>query len=184
LVFQPLKSPFQLASDGNEKTTVQRVTRALERGCKRVQTYFGGDFTKSFRVILAPHRKEFDFEAHRRWKMPPTEKWMVGMGTSNLLLLLSPAAWKQEAVEHDGASESELEQIVAHELTHVFHAQMCPKSDFDDMDDMGWFVEGLAVVVSGQLDGPYKGVPALALQEGKEPESLAKACEPRVTPIC
>src|SRR5262249_18676079 len=50
-----------------------------------------------------------------------------------------------------------------------------PTGDFDGMDDLGWFVEGLAVYVSGQLESSHQSAAAKALSEGKVPKSLAKA---------
>src|SRR5262249_35124416 len=42
-------------------------------------------------------------------------------------------------------------EILTHELVHVFHGQHNPSHEFDGMDDVGWFVEGLAVLVANQL---------------------------------
>src|SRR5262249_22780751 len=62
-----------------------------------------------------------------------------------------------------------------HEMTHVFHAQNNPRPDFDGMDDVGWFVEGLAVYVSGQLADKHLATAKEAVSEGKEPKQLERA---------
>src|SRR6185312_16481662 len=47
--------------------------------------------------------------------------------------------------------------------------------DFDGMDDIGWFVEGLAVYVSGQLERSHRTDARDALRAGKAPDRLAGA---------
>jgi hypothetical protein len=42
-------------------------------------------------------------------------------------------------------------------------------------DELGWFVEGLAVLVSGQLDGPHAGDARAAIDAHWAPERLADA---------
>ncbi|MBX7131523.1 MAG: hypothetical protein K1X67_02480 [Fimbriimonadaceae bacterium] len=172
LVAQP---PYIIHADGIPEPTRQRVERSLTRGTALVENAMGAPFPHRFPVELAAHRRDFDRVTAAYWKMPPSEKWMVGAGASNVLILLSPDAWRKEAVEHDASSEKELDQIIAHELTHVYHGQVCPRRDFDGMDDMGWFVEGLAVVVSGQLEMKYLGVARRAVESGRGPQSLAAA---------
>ena len=43
------------------------------------------------------------------------------------------------------------------------------------MDDVGWFVEGLAVLVSGQLDAGHAGDPRAAIAANAAPVALASA---------
>jgi hypothetical protein len=43
------------------------------------------------------------------------------------------------------------------------------------MDEMGWFAEGLAVRVSGQLYSSHRGVALQAVKDGLAPKSLAAA---------
>jgi hypothetical protein len=176
LLFQQGGSPlYDLNATGESKPTVARIERDLRAGFDRVTKYFGAPFPKRFTVFVAHSRKELDPEAMRLWKMPPSEKWMVGMGGTEELILLSPDAWKTDAVEHDPNSTTEFKLIVAHELTHVFHAQVSRKRDLDGLDEMAWFVEGLAVVVSGQLEARHKGHAQAAIREGKAPTKLLDA---------
>ena len=65
--------------------------------------------------------------------------------------------------------------VVAHELVHVYHGQHNPTGDFEGMDDLGWFVEGLAVYVSGQLEHGHKHAAQNAIAKGKAPTQLARA---------
>jgi hypothetical protein len=57
---------------------------------------------------------------------------------------------------------------------HVYHGQHCPSPEFDGMDDMGWFVEGLAIHAAGQLDGKRLAQAKSAAAEGL-PHRLADA---------
>ena len=53
--------------------------------------------------------------------------------------------------------EKRVQALIAHELVHVYHGQRSPRPDFHGMDDVGWFVEGLAVLASGQLELHHRG---------------------------
>src|SRR5262249_37261374 len=55
------------------------------------------------------------------------------------------------------------------------HGQQNPRPDFADMDDSGWFIEGLAVLVSGQLERSHRTAAREALQAVKAPTRLADA---------
>ncbi len=43
-------------------------------------------------------------------------------------------------------------KLIIHELVHVFHGQNNPSPTFENVENIDWFVEGLAVYASGQLD--------------------------------
>jgi hypothetical protein len=62
--------------------------------------------------------------------------------------------------------------LIAHELTHVYHSQVNDflETDSDELAAMGWFVEGLAVFVSGQLRDGHLAIPP----DGLVPASLAE----------
>jgi len=60
---------------------------------------------------------------------------------------------------------------IAHELVQTFHGQHNPTRDFTGMDEAGWFDEGLAVYVSGQLDTGRMASAA----NGAAPDALASA---------
>lgn len=172
--------PYEIQAVGVDADSRKRVETALVEGRRRVEDYFGAPFPKKFVVFVGARRAQFDAETARRWKMPPSERWMVGAGVADVLILLSPGAWKEEADDHDATSDRELGEIVAHELTHVYHAQRSPNPMFDGMDDMGWFIEGLAVLVSGQLEGHHAAVAKEAIATGRAPTSLAAAWSGRL----
>jgi hypothetical protein len=101
---------------------------------------------------------------------------MVGVGVADKFFLLSPSVWSDHAqvCDHSGSAE-EVQGIISHELTHAYHGQHNATRDFTGMDDLGWFVEGLAVLASGQLDGPRGGDAAAAIAANAAPTSLVNA---------
>lgn len=149
------------------------VLAIVSQGRLDVEKFFGGKFPRPFEIRVVADRAGFDKLAAERWGMPKTQCWMVGVGTASVLGLLDPASWKAEACEHDPDDADHVQKLVTHELVHVFHGQRCPKPEFDGMDEMGWFVEGLAVYASGQLDDKGRARLRRALSEGKGPTSLA-----------
>lgn len=77
---------------------------------------------------------------------------MVASGVGHRLDILSPRAWAAEACEHKMEDTLALRRLLQHELVHVFHGQHNAKPDFAGMDELGWWIEGIAVYASGQLD--------------------------------
>lgn len=154
--------------------SAQSLDERIALGRARVESFFAKRFPRDFEVRAFARRSELDEFAAARWKMPKTECWMVAMGVASTFVLLSPDCWRSDACEHNPADEQHVQQIVTHELTHVFHGQHNPQPEFDGLDDVGWFVEGLAVVVSGQLDEHRRAQAREAAQRG-EPARLADA---------
>lgn len=160
--------PQELPAGGNLSTLI-------DAGRAQVEHFFGQPFAAPVRIIVSPTRAAFDASLPAKWEITPTQCWMVGVGGGGLLALLSPSAWPTEACEHDGKDTAHIQEIVTHELTHVYHGQRNPTGDFIGMDDAGWFVEGLAVVVSGQLDTGDRPTAAAAIKAGAAPAKLADA---------
>lgn len=139
-----------------------------------VTAFWGEPFPEQVNIVLAPDRANFDAGFPPAWGFK-SECWMVGMGVADLMLYLSPAAWSEEACEHDPEDAQHVLDIAAHELTHVYHGQLNPTRDFTGMEEIGWFVEGLAVVVAGQLDRDRYSDPVAAVDEGAIPGRLRNA---------
>jgi hypothetical protein len=146
----------------------------IGRGRAEVEAFFGSAFLSGFDLHIFPHRTDLDRFAHDRWGMASTECWMVAMGSGSGLVLLDPSVWSTEACEHDGNDAKHVHQIVTHELVHVFHGQHCPNHEFDGMDEVGWFIEGLAYFAAGQLDEEGVARAGKAAKRGL-PHSLATA---------
>ena len=151
------------------------IASLVATGRARVEAFFGHPFAKPVRVAVSPTRAALDASLPAKWGIAPTQCWMVGVGADSLFALLSPSAWATEACEHDGKDAAHIQEIVTHELTHVYHGQHNPTGDFTGMDDAGWFVEGLAVLVSGQLNDGKRPSAAEAIAKGAAPAILADA---------
>ena len=100
---------------------------------------------------------------------------MVAAGVADALRILSPRVWTTEACEHDPRDAEHVRGIVVHELTHVFHGQHNPTGDFTGAEEVGWFAEGLAVVVSGQLATGPRASALEAVDAGAVPRELEAA---------
>jgi hypothetical protein len=171
----PASSELRVIHAEQDKDVAASLKPHIQRGWQRVERYFGRPFKQAFEVEVFPDRGAFDEYFHKRWKVPKTEAWMVASGVADRLVILSPRVWKTQAAEHDPADVEHIREIVAHELVHVYHGQHSPRPDFDGMDEIGWFVEGLAVYVSGQLERSHRTAARDALKAGKAPTRLADA---------
>lgn len=130
------------------------ISSYIENGIEKIEDFFKKPFDHKFDVHLFPNRDELNKQWQNEWNMPEfkSQCWMVASGTANRLDLLSPQVWKDEACEHSYENKTKLEKLIYHELVHVYQGQFNPNPDFEGMDKIGWFVEGLAVFASGQLD--------------------------------
>lgn len=153
----------------------QLLGESLTAGQKRIDHFFGQSFSKPFVVEVFPSRVKFDEYFTGRWKVPKTQSWMVASGVGDKLTMLSRDVWKTQASEHNPRDDAHFRELIAHELVHVYHGQHNPTLDFEGMDDLGWFVEGLAVYVSGQLEQSHRQAAYDAIRLGKAPTSLAQA---------
>lgn len=151
-----------------------KETRMLIHGSARIEHFFGSPFLRPIEFSLAPNRAAFDRAIPPELGMGKSLCWMVGMGIGDQMVLLAPADWKAEACEHDPADATELQRLITHELTHVYHGQHNPHPDFAGEDDLGWFIEGLAVLVSGQLTDTRVADVRAAIAAGTAPATLDK----------
>jgi hypothetical protein len=158
-----------------DKQELALLLESLESGRQRIELFFGKPFNKSFEVEVFPDRSAFDQYFSRRWKVSKTQSWMVASGVSDKLTILSSKVWKTQASEHKPDDENHYRELIAHEMVHVYHGQRNPTGDFEDMDDLGWLVEGMAVYVSGQLEKSHENAARDAVRLGKVPKSLAQA---------
>lgn len=139
---------------------------------KQISEFFGSGFPKAVTLRLCASRVEFDAALAKAWSMPKTETWMVGAAGAEHAYFLSPRVWSAEATEHRADDRQRIARLVAHELTHAYHAQNSPTHDLDGLDPMAWFVEGLATYVSGQEDAEHRGQAKRALGAASFPSRL------------
>jgi hypothetical protein len=152
--------------------TRTEVARMADKGRRDVERFFQARFPEVIHLTVAPSRDEFDKAFPASWGTGKTECWMVAMGVADFLVLLSPSVWKTQACDHDPGDAKQVQRIITHELVHVFHGQRNPTRDFTGADDVGWFVEGLAVLASGQLDRERLTKTVDAVRGGDIPKTL------------
>lgn len=150
------------------------MRRIFAEAHDEVTAFWGKPFSEQVNVILAPDRANFDAGFPPDWGLK-SECWMVGAGVADFLLYLSPAAWAEDACDHDPNDAQHVLDITVHELTHVYHGQLNPTRDFTGLEEIGWFVEGLAVVVAGQLDRGRYSDSVDAIHDGAVPDRLQNA---------
>lgn len=160
-----------------DEAVADQVTDAVSAGHRQIEAYFGAPFPDRYEVVIYPDRQQLTDHWREEWKTPELQAqcWMVASGSATALALLSPRVWATEACEHDASNVPRTRALMTHELVHVFHAQHLTGRTFDGMDEAGWFVEGLAVQVSGQLALGHLASASAAIAAGKAPSSLAEA---------
>jgi hypothetical protein len=140
---------------------------------QEIQRFFGASFPDPIHFQVAPNRPAFD-KAVAKFGVGATECWMVGLGTADLMVLLSRSAWTKQACDHDPNDLPTVRQLIAHELIHVYHGQFNSTRDFTGIEDLDWFIEGLAVFGSGQLTEDRVGAMQKAVVADQFPTSLSK----------
>lgn len=168
---------FSIEYTAADAGRVDALLRDLEAGRERVEGRFAAPFPRVFVVRVFPSRAALTEHWRRAWKLPAleTECWMVASGTADEPSVLSPGVWATEACEHDPDDAERTRLLLAHEPVHVYHGQHNARGDFDGLDAIGWFCEGLAVVVSGQLDHGHLAEASEALAVGAGPAQLEEA---------
>jgi hypothetical protein len=162
---------------GVTEADMREITPRIERGMDRVASFFGAPFRSPFAVHLFRARSDLDDFWRRAWNEPSftSECWMVGSGTERRFVLLVPAAWAREACDHDPDDEVHVQNLITHELVHVYHDQHNPAESFDGLEPLSWYVEGLATYVSGQLDERGRLTALDAIRASAAPTSLERA---------
>src|SRR5690606_1595124 len=157
-----------------DREQVNDIKTLTVNGIDSVTSFFNRPFKSEFNVFIHPGRNSLDSTWEKEWNMPVFKSacWMVGSGVADRIDVLSPKRWEREACEHTYADKSRTQQLITHELTHVFHGQQNASPDFSDSDAIDWFVEGLATFVSGQCDSRRMTAVVKAIKENQVPESL------------
>ena len=97
---------------------------------------------------------------------------MVASGVASKLDIISPKLWNSEACEHNYSETIKTQQLITHELVHVYHGQLNGSPDFNNVEGLDWFVEGLATFASGQCDSLRLSEVKKALNENNIPNNL------------
>jgi hypothetical protein len=171
---QSTSRTFRIQAPGVPKAAVDAVRGDLAFAEDRIARMLG-PFPDSVSVRILASREGFSEALRDAWGMEDTACWMVGAASDGVLFLLSPAVWGEEACEHDPADEMHRRLLVTHEAVHAFHGLANPSEDIGLLEDLGWFIEGLATYVSGQLENSHAGRAREAIDGGHGPERLDDA---------
>ena len=98
------------------------LSRQIEVGRKAVEKAFGHPFEKPCRVEVCPDRASFDAKLKAEMSVPEPQRWMVAAGAHDKVVILAPWVWNSDAVEHEHAIPRQVQEIITHELVHVYHA--------------------------------------------------------------
>ncbi len=177
LPIHEIRSGVRYELTAADRRALPSLEAMVKSGHRNAERFFGAPFKTAFVVRIYPDRRSLTAHWAAAWGMPglTTECWMVAGGSGSELSLLSPRAWGADACEHDPADTVGLRRVIWHELVHVYHGQRNPHPDFAGMDDLGWLLEGVATLASGQYDAQHRGDARAAIESGHAPVRLADA---------
>jgi hypothetical protein len=143
-------------------------------GRENALRFFATPIAGELRIDVFPDRAALTAHWRRIWQQPAfqPECWMIASGDANGIVLLSPGAWTRDSCGHDGQDAVARARITAHEVVHVHHARANPSLG-TTAGAMGWFVEGLAVYASGQLDEGSRAHVRDEIAAGRYPQRLS-----------
>lgn len=159
------------AADSNSAVVLQAY--ALN-GMAQIERFFGRSFPEPVMLTILPDREAFDAYAAKKWGLTQTQCWMVGAAGTHDVVLLTTRLW-EPACDHDASDERHVRDLLVHEFVHAFHMQINPSDEFERADEVGWFVEGLATYVSGQLEAGHLVRAHEAVEKGETPDHLVDA---------
>lgn len=148
------KEGYDLTYTMADRENTLEYHHLLKNGIHAVTDFFGSAYRERFTVAIHPDRQSLDSTWQKDWAMPEftSQCWMVASGTAFKLDIISPKTWDTSSCEHHYHETKKTQQLVTHELVHVYHGQLNASPDFSNVDGIDWFVEGLATYVSGQCD--------------------------------
>jgi hypothetical protein len=159
-----------------DKQLINEYQKLISVSLDTVQNFFNASFQKEFEVFIHPNRKSWDSTWQRDWSMPgfKSECWMVASGVDKKIDIISPKVWGTESCEHTYSNKEQTLQLITHELVHVYHGQVNISPDFSDVENIDWFVEGLATYASGQYNSIRISEVMKAIANKTYPQSLDK----------
>jgi hypothetical protein len=165
---------YSLFYTSSDKPNKKEYNKLIENGVTSVKVFFNTPYSNEFNVYIHPNRKSLDSTWQKDWNMPDfkSECWMVASGVSTKLNVISPKLWDKEACEHIYSQTIHTQQLITHELVHVYHGQQNISPDFSNVEGIDWFVEGLATFASGQCDSIRMKEVKKAINENKIPKGL------------
>ena len=157
-----------------DKKNIEEYSAYFENGKRTVEEFFQAPFNTGFDIYIHPNRVSLDSSWQKDWGMPEfrSQCWMVASGVAHKLDLISPKMWDSLSCDHSYSDTLNTQRLITHELVHVYHGQQNASPDFSDVSGMDWFIEGLAVYVSGQCDSTRITQVKKAISENQVPETL------------
>jgi hypothetical protein len=170
---------YELAMEVDKPALAAELTGDVDRGVARIERFFQAPFERSFVVHVFSDRARMEAHWRETFDDPNLDSacWMIGKGAGSDLSILSPARWRDQSCGHDPDNHVALASFIAHELVHTYHCQLNNLIDSDNTtaSALAWFVEGVAVFVSGQLEDTYRESAEDALRGGFAPTTLDEA---------
>jgi hypothetical protein len=165
---------FNLLYTLTDQENKEEYRGLVENGLVSTKTFFNSSYSKTFDIYIHPDRHSLDSTWQKDWNMPgfKSECWMVASGVATKLDMISPVLWDKEACEHIYSETKKTQQLITHELVHVYHGQLNISPDFSNVEGIDWFVEGLATFASGQCDRSRITEVKKAITDNKIPKSL------------
>lgn len=165
---------YSLYYTTSDKQNIVEYKAYFEAGKKTVEEFFQDSFKNNFSIYIHPSRSSLDSTWQKDWNMPgfKSECWMVASGIAAKLDIISPKLWDELSCEHSYSKTKKTQQLITHELVHVFHGQLNFSPDFSNVEGIDWFIEGLATFASGQCDSARILEVKKAIYENKIPENL------------
>ena len=166
---------YKINYQEQDKVYAKQIEAWLNTGQQQIEDFFNHPFKNPFTVNLFTNRDSLDKQWQKDWNMPTfkSQCWMVASGIGHRLDILSPGKWKEQACEHNPEDTTALRKLIVHELVHVYHGQQNPSPTFENVENIDWFVEGVAVYVSGQNDKERYQRTKKFLQEEQGPTKLS-----------
>lgn len=157
-----------------DKSNRKEYKILIKNGITSVEAFFHASFVNKFVVYIHPTRQSLDSTWQKDWVMPAfkSECWMVASGVATKLDILSPKLWDKQSCEHIYSETTQTQQLITHELVHVFHGQRNISPNFSNVEGIDWFVEGLATYASGQCDKARIADVKKEIENNKIPKKL------------
>ena len=165
---------YNLIFTSADTANIKEYNQLIENGINSVETFFNSSYSRTFNIFVHPQRHSLDSAWQKNWNMPDFKSacWMVASGVAFRLDIISPKVWDKEACEHSYSDTKHTQQLITHELVHVYHGQLNASPDFSDVEGIDWFVEGLATYASGQCDSQRIAEIKEAVFENENPNKL------------
>jgi len=165
---------YNISYTAQDESSIEEYEELMLVGLKQVEKFFDSHYKNKFDVFIYPDRNSLDSAWRNDWKIPDfkSECWMVASGVAKKIDILSPKMWDAQSCEHKYSQTGQTQQLITHELVHVFHGQLNVSPDFNDVKNMDWFIEGLAAYASGQCDPERIREVIKSINSGTVPQAL------------